>query len=212
MEGDSDLTQLKNEHLEENTLELALKAAISTGNHVDVSKVVVKGATNIDEALTLAVEMKNYRATALLLLVFAAMNGNRQLVAELFAESSLVAIPLPEGVAMSVEDMKEVTKSIISGQVSTSVPIEIAQRKGQDSVQEELLLHTKVEQNKKTVDWHGLQLLTIELSWIRKIPEWVRGLHLGYNGLQFIPSNVGQYLWHVSTKYSCEPALSFLHF
>ena len=205
MEGD--------EHLEKNTFERALKAAVTTGNHVDVAKLVVKGATDIDEALKLAVQLKNYRTTALLLLVFAALNGNCQLVVELFAES-FMAVPLPEGVALSVEDMKEVQKAVISGQVSTSIPIEIAQRKGKDNVREELLLHTKVNQDERTVNWHGLQLLSIELSWIRKI-QWVRRLDLGHNGFWSIPSNVGQYFRHVSTNlkvYCSLMSQTFWHF
>ena len=68
--------------------------------------------------------MKNYHVTALLLLVFAAANENRQLIFELFAAPPM-AVVFPEGVALSVEDMKEVQKAVTLGQVTTNVPIEI---------------------------------------------------------------------------------------
>lgn len=190
--------RVKNEDLEKDCLERALTAAVTTGNHFNVGKLIVKGATNIDDALRQAVQTKKYHATAMLLLVIAAMKGNRQLVLKLFVESS-VAVPLPEGVTISDEDMKEVQKAVTSGQVSTVVPIEIARRKGQNSVREELLLRTDVKQDEGTVYWHGLRLLNIELSWIRKI-HWVKRLRLARNGFRFIPSEMGQYLKHVSTN------------
>lgn len=202
MDGDrpifylTEILQMKNDHLGKNHLERAIKAAVTNRHHVDVSKLVVKGATSIDEALKVAVQMKNYYATSLLLLVFAAMNGNRQRVIELFEEPPM-AVLLPEGVTLSVEDMEEVQKAVTSGQVS-NVLFEIAQGKRQDGVHEELFLYPQVKQEMWTVNWDRQALLSIELSWIMKI-QWVKRLHLGHNRLLFIPSNVGQYLNHVST-------------
>ena len=191
----TDLLRVKNEELEKDCLERALTAAVTTGNHFNVGKLIVKGATNIDDALKQAIATKKYHATAMLLLVIAAMKGNRQLVLKLFTEYS-GAVALPEGVEITEEDIKEVQKAVTSGQVSTVVPIEIARRKGQNSVREELLLRTDVKQDEGTVYWHGLRLLNIELSWIRKI-HWVKRLRLARNGFRFIPSEVGQYLKQV---------------
>ena len=192
------LLRVKNEELEKDCLERALTAAVTTGNHFNVGKLIDKGATNIDDALQQAITTKKYHATAMLLLVVATMKGNRQLVLKLFTEFS-GNVALPEDVEITEEDIKEVQKAVTSGQVSTVIPIEIARRKGQNSVREELLLRTDVKQDEGTVYWHGLRLLNIELSWIRKI-HWVRRLRLGRNGFRFIPSEVGQYLKQVITN------------
>ena len=47
---------------------------------------------------------------------------------------------------MGDPDFSEVQKAVISGKVSTVVPIEIARRNQQSAVREELLLRTDVNQ------------------------------------------------------------------
>lgn len=197
-EGDNltDLLRVRNDDLEKDCLERALTAAVRTGNHFNVGKLIVKGATNIQAALQQAVDNKKYHAVAMLLLVIAAMNGNKQLVLKLFVEFS-GNVPLPEGIVIPDDDFREVQKAVTSGQVSTVVPIEIARRKGQPGVREELLLRTDVKPEEGTVYWHGLRLLNIELSWIRKI-YWVKKLRLARNGFRYIPSEIGQHLKLVS--------------
>lgn len=196
-EGDNltDLLRVRNDELEKDCLERALRAAVTTGNHFNVGKLIVKGASNIDEALTQAVEEKKYHAIAMLLLVIAAIKGSRPLILKLFGESSNV-VPLPDGVIILEDDMREVQKTVTSGQVSTVVPIEMARRKNNGTVREELLLRTDVKMEEGTVYWHGLRLLNVELSWIRKI-HWVRKLRLARNGFRFIPAEIGQYLKQV---------------
>ena len=85
---------------------------------------------------------------------------------------------------------------MISGRVSTVVPIEIACRHNNPVVREELLLHTDVNQEEGVVGWHGLYLLQLDLSWIRKI-HWVKKLKLSRNGLCTIPNEIGGYLKQV---------------
>ena len=80
--------------------------------------------------------------------------------------------------------------------MSTVVPIEIARRHNNNAVREELLLHTDVNQEEGSVYWHGLRLLNIDLSWIRKI-HWVKRLRLARNGLRSIPDEIGEYLRQV---------------
>lgn len=90
-DGDNLNHLLKNtrvEELEDNCLERALIAAVKTGSHVNVSKLVIKGAKNVDEALGLSVELKKHEVRALLLLVNAAQTNDEQLVTELFKEPS----------------------------------------------------------------------------------------------------------------------------
>lgn len=80
--------------------------------------------------------------------------------------------------------------------MSTVVPIEIARRSNNSAVREELLLRTDVNQEEGSVYWHGLRLLNLDLSWIRKI-HWVRRLRLARNGFKTIPNEIGGYLRQV---------------
>ena len=93
------------------------------------------------------------------------------------------------------DDFSDVQKAVIDGKVSTVVPIEIARRYDNIAVREELLLRTDVNQEDGTVSWHGLRLLNLDLSCIRKI-HWVKHLRLARNGLRSIPE-VGAYLKQV---------------
>ncbi len=72
------------EQLEENYLERALLAAVRNGNHSNIGKLVVKGATNVDDALELATQLRKHEARAMLLLVKAAQTNDKDLVLRLF--------------------------------------------------------------------------------------------------------------------------------
>ena len=91
---------------------------------------------------------------------------------------------------------------MISGKVSTVVPIEIARRAQNNNVREELLLRTDVNQEEGSVYWHGLRLLHLDLSWVRKI-HWVKRLRLARNGFRVIPNEIGGYLKQVCIVYVC---------
>ena len=99
------------------------------------------------------------------------------------------------------DDFSEVQKAVISGRVSTVVPIEIARRHQNPIVREELLLRTDVNQEEGSVYWHGLRLLVLDLSWIRKI-HWVKRLRLARNGFRAIPNEIGGYLKQVRDRSS----------
>ena len=85
---------------------------------------------------------------------------------------------------------------MISGSVSTVVPIEIARRHQNNDIRKELLLHTDVNQEEGSVYWHGLRLLHLDISLVRKI-HWVKYLRLARNGLRVIPNELGNYLKQV---------------
>lgn len=101
------------------------------------------------------------------------------------------------------DEFSEVQKAVISGRVSTVVPIEIARRSQNPIVREELLLRTDVNQEEGSVYWHGLRLLVLDLSWIRKI-HWVKRLRLARNGFRSIPNEIGGYLKQVSNLHTNE--------
>ena len=95
------------------------------------------------------------------------------------------------------DNFSDVQKAIISGCVSTALPIVIARRHQSLIVCEELLLRTDVNQEEGSVYWHGLCLLVLDISWIRKI-HWVKRLRLAGNGFRSIPNEIGEYLKRVS--------------
>ena len=78
------LLRVRIEDLEINCLEIALIAAVENGNHFNVGKLVIKGASNVDDALKLSGELRKHEARAMLLLIKAAQVNDKDLVLHLF--------------------------------------------------------------------------------------------------------------------------------
>ena len=131
----TELLRFNADQLEPNCLNRALIAAVNNDNHFNVGKLIVKGANNIDECLKKSREDHKPHARAMLLLVMAAMEGNRNLVLKLFGE------PAPGMDTRDYQDdgFQDVQKAVLGGKVSTVVPIEIARRNGHTQVREELV-------------------------------------------------------------------------
>ncbi len=181
------------DQLEPDCLKRALRAAVDNDNHFNVGKLIVKGADNVDECLKLAKDDRKPHARAMLLLVKAAQDGNRSLVLKLFGDPA----PGLQDVREYQDDgFPDVQKAVVGGKVSTVVPIEIARRNGHTTVREELLLRTDVNHDEGTVYWHGLRLLVLDVSWLRKI-HWVKRLRLARNGFRQLPNEMGTYLKQV---------------
>uniref|UniRef100_A0A1X7V539 Roc domain-containing protein n=1 Tax=Amphimedon queenslandica TaxID=400682 RepID=A0A1X7V539_AMPQE len=187
------LLRVRIDDLEPHCLEDALTAAVEVGNHFNVGKLVVKGATNIQQALEDSKRLQKHEARAMLLLVIAAQTNDRDLVLKLFGVPAQKNTTHP---LANDDDFSEIQKVVISGRVSTVVPIEVARRHQNPVVREELLLRTDVNQEEGSVYWHGLRLLVLDLSWIRRI-HWVKRLRLARNGFQAIPNEIGDYLKQV---------------
>ena len=181
------------DQLEPNCLNRALVAASKNDNHYNIGKLIVKGATNLEDCLKIAKEEKKPHARAMILLVKAAQTGNKAIVQKLFGET---AVGLENPRDYSDDSFSDVQKGVLSGKVSTVVPIEIARRNGQAAVREELLLKTDVNQEEGYVYWHGLRLLHLDISWLRKI-HWVKKLRLARNGFKNLPPEMGTYLKQV---------------
>ena len=94
------------------------------------------------------------------------------------------------------DQFAEVQQAVLSGKVSTVVPMEIARRNGNNQVREELLLKTDVNKEEGSVFWHGLRLLSLDISWLRRI-SWVKHLRLARNGIKSLPQEMGTYLKQV---------------
>jgi len=186
------LLRFNTDQLEPNCLNRALVAAVSNDNHFNVGELIVKGANNVEECLKKSQDDRKPHARAMLLLVKAAMEGNHNLVLKLFGE------PAPGMDTRDYQDdgFQDVQKAVLGGKVSTVVPIEIARRNGHTQVREELLLKTDVNMEEGSVYWHGLRLLVLDVSWLRKI-YWVKRLRLARNGFKQLPNEMGTYLKQV---------------
>ncbi len=205
METDGEkLTELlrNTDQLEPNCLNRALMAATRNDNHFNIGKLVVKGAKNLDACLEYAQTEKKPHARAMLLLIKAASSGNKSIVKKLFGE----AVDKPDNLKdFSDNGFSDVQKAVLSGEVSTVVPIEIARRNRHIHVREELLLKTDVNQEEGYVYWHDLSLLQLEVPWLRRI-NWVKRLRLARNGFKTLPNDMGNYLKQVDI-FSLTPSL-----
>ena len=181
------------DQLEPNCLNRALMAATQNDNHFNIGKLVVKGANNLESCLEFAQKENKPHARAMLLLIKAAFTGNKAIVQKLFGET----MDKPDNSKEFYDTgFPDVQKAVLSGKVSTVVPIEIARRHGHLQVREELLLKTDVNQEDGYVYWHGLRLLQLEVPWLRRI-NWVKRLRLARNGFKNLPNDMGNYLKQV---------------
>ena len=183
--------------LEPDCLDRALKAAVKNDNYENIGKLVVKGAKELQSCLQYAKDENKPHARAMLLMIIAAQTGDKAIVQKLYGE------PAPG--LQNKQDFEDyafgdVQKAIQSGNISTVVPIEIARRNGQSQLREELLMKIDVNQEEGYVYWHGLRLLRLEISWLRKI-MWVKKLRLARNAIKSLPPEMGAYLKQVSIFY-----------
>ena len=192
------LTKLLKDHnadLEPGCLDRALKAAVKNDNHINVGKLVVKGAKDLQLCLQYAKDERKPCTRAMLLLIIAAQTGDKAIIQKLFDEP---APGLQNKQDYEDDAFGDVQKAVLSGNISTVVPIEIARRNSQNQVREELLLRTDVNQEEGYVYWHGLHLLQLDIAWLRKI-AWVKKLRLARNGFKSLPPEMAIYLKQVSS-------------
>ena len=173
-------------------------------NHLNVGKLVLHGATNIPECLRYATDEIKPNARAMLLLIKAAQRGDVAIVQKMFGEP---APGLQNRQEYEDDGFRLVQEAALSGNISTVMPIEIARRKRQHNVREELLFKTDVNEEEGYVYWHGLRLLQLDISWLRKI-TWVKKLRLARNGLKILPPEIGTYLKQVGIYYKGAPILN----
>lgn len=195
--GGEQLTKLLNNYsakLDDECLNRCLRAATRNDNHLNISKLVVKGANDFDTCLELARKENKPHARGMLLLIKAAYSDDKAIVQKLFGE----VLDKTGYVKDELLDtgFPDVQKVVLSGKVSTVLPIEIARKYGNLQVREELLLKTDVNLDEGYVHWNGLHLVQLELSWLRKI-SWVRKLLLSRNSFKTLPDNMDHYLKQV---------------
>ena len=185
------LLAVPKESLDSTCLQKALMVAVENNSAVNVGKIIIKGRESLDikAALTYATEMKSHVVRAMLLLVQAAYDDDVNLVAILYGTS----VPNNSNPLTRDPDLREIQSAIQEKQVATAVPIAVARRERRVAVREELLLRTDTNRAEGTVLWHDLQLIELEVSWLKRI-HWVRKLQLARNGFKTLPPQIGSYL------------------
>lgn len=180
---------------EPDCLERALLVATRKDSDYFIGLLIEKGAKNLDECLKVAITEKKPKARAVFLLIKAAETGNMAIISKLYKEHGLQDVNNESWPSAEWEDEEfcGVQQAVLTGQVSTVVPIKIARRNGQAHVRELLLMKTNVSKEGCYVRWNGLQLLQLEVAWLKKIP-WVRILILSNNGFRSLPNEMETYL------------------
>lgn len=216
--------------LEPDCLNKALIAAVENDHHQNVGKLIVKGATNISEALKLAVTERKVYASAMLMLVYAAIDGNCNLVRQLFDEVEIDdQQPCKECSNASggtyalfsqmlnyttMDDFQDclhrVRRALKSSNMPTTIPIEIARRNigpsttPQKSKRCEHVreeLLMKTDVNQEDKSVHW-QGLGLRSIQIAwlKRVDWVKSLLIGRNQLKVLPKQMGVHIKQVSLK------------
>jgi leucine-rich repeat kinase 1/leucine-rich repeat kinase 2 len=184
---------------EPDCLERALLVATRKDSDYFIGLLAEKGAKNLDECLKIAVAEKKPKARAAFLLIKAAKTGNAAIIAKLYKEQDLEVSneSWPAVAEWEDEGFHDVQEAVLMGKVSTVVPIKIARRNGQAYIRELLLMKTNVSKEGCYVRWHGLQLLQLEVAWLKKIP-WVRIFVVSNNGFRSLPNEMETYLKKVA--------------
>ena len=185
--------------LEESFLNQALVAATLNDNHECIAKLVKMGARNIDECIQLAKKRESdlVKAKAMLSLVKAALTGEKALLPDrlpslkhssldLELNSSMVSA---SSVLIDDHDL-EIAKVVQSGEVSTLIPLELAQQSGQHSMRREILMLTRIDRSKGHVDWSKLSLVSLDVQLLGCMQEWVKELKLPSNMLRSVPAEL----------------------
>ena len=183
------------DQLEPDCISRVLIAATHNDNPVNVGELMLKGTRHLKECLEIAIREQKPHSQAMLLLVKAGITGNKSIIQKLFGN----AVSNPSSLdprEFNDDQFAEVQQAVLSGKVSTVVPMEIARRNGNNQVREELLLKTDVNKEEGSVFWHGLRLLSLDISWLRCI-SWVKHLRLARNGFKSLPQEMGTYLKQV---------------
>ena len=189
----ADLLKHGTDGLEHDCLDRALKAAVENDSHYHIGILVVKGAKDLQSCLQYAKDKEKPHARAMLLMIMAAQTGDKAIVQKLFGER----VPGLQNKQNYEDDaFVDVQKAAQSGVIETAVPIEIACRHGKNQVIEVLLMKTGVNQKEGYVYWHGLRLVSLDITWLKKI-AWVKELRLDRNGFTSLPPEIGLYLKQV---------------
>ena len=180
-----ELLKLPQDQLMTDALDKALMAAVKSGNHQNVIKVLLREPGKLDEAIEESSRLKKHNVTAVLLVAKAAIDNNVALLVNLWREEGVQRLRLEQ----------EVCKCVITKAVQLVFALELARRHDSNDFRTELLLRTDVDYSSRTIIWFGLKLCHLENAWFRRI-TWAKNINLAKNRLVKFPAVICQYLRH----------------
>ena len=171
-------------------LNQALVAATLNDNHECIGKLIKMGAKNIDECIQLAKEKGVINATAMLILLKAALTGDKTLL-HVFQTGYASLTPEFAGLNLTHKVNSQIARVVRNRMISTIHALEVAQQSGQHSVVHELLLLTRTNKAIGSLNWSNLHLVSIDKCLINKMStDWVTTLNLSSNKLRSIPAEI----------------------
>ena len=180
-----ELLKVPQDQLMSDTLDKALMAAVKSGNHQNVIKVLLRGPGNLDEAIEESNKLSQHHVTAVILAAKAAVDNNVALLVNLWRKEELQRMGIDP----------EVCKCVVARFVRLVFALELARRHNSAGVRTELLLRTDVDYTSCSVVWFGLKLYHLEITWFRRI-TWAKNINLAKNWLVEFPAVICQYLRH----------------
>ena len=184
-------------------------AAVENDRCSNAEKLILAGATNIDDALESA---KQVEIKLMLLMVKAVLKDDHQLIAEIkrisgnktLSEGSGETLPhsadadQTRNLIYTILYSEEMIKYIINGRrIRTRVPIKLAIKHKKSSVIfNDLLSITNINLGTGSVGWSDLNLTEMDINWIRNLPKrmTIKQLNLSHNRLSTLRINVASYL------------------
>ena len=170
-------------------LNQAMVAATLNDNHECIGKLIKMGAKNIDECIQLAKEKGVINATAMLILLKAALTGDKTLL-YVFQTGNASLTPEFATLNITCKVNSRIARAVKSGVVSTIHPLEVAQQSGQHSIVHGLLLLTRINKVIGSINWSNLQLVSVDRCLVHQMCNWVTTLELSSNKLRSIPAEI----------------------
>ena len=159
--------------LEPDCFNRALLTAINTDNAILIGELVLRGATNIQEALTKSEKDKKLHSMVMLLILTAVTTDDNSLLAQLIGNAK------PIHNLLASVSMNQIRQIITTDTDFLNTPIEIARIHQNKTAFHDILLHSRVNEATGKVDWHGHDLSGTYKLLFHEFPfPWVRHLVL----------------------------------
>ena len=174
-------------------LNQALVAATLNDNHLCIAKLIKMGATNIDECIQLAKEKRMIKARVMLLLMKAALTGDKTILNNLTHGHMMeFGEKYPSSGFLNVKELHEIQfiQVVDEDKVSTLFPLEIAAQCGQHALHRRFLMLTRIDKEMKSIDWSQLCLSSLDVQQslsATTISSWVKEFNLSSNRLSLVP-------------------------
>ena len=200
--------------MNDNCYDRALKAAVEKDRCGNAEKLILVGATNIDEVMRLA---KQVDIKLMLLMVKAVLEDDHHLIIEIkkmsgkgFKGSKTPSEQSGETLPHSADAdhtrnskyeilcSEEMTKHIVTGgRLRTRAPIKLAIKLKKPSIiLDELLSITNIDFDAGSVGWSNLNLPELDIKWITNLSKhmMIKQLNLSQNQLSVLPISITSHL------------------